>query len=290
MRLRFIKMNPSGNTTLFLLDPIEKKDYPQLVQELTTKNGLGVEQVAIIFPEETPPRMEMLGGEFCANASRSFAAWLAMREESSLLCGKLKQESHQIIQVSGVQHPLEVTLTPGTEEGCCMAKIEMPLPKMIKHGENLQFGPYTIVEFQGITHLILWERTPDIHFLSEAEHFLQEQYFPIDSIGLMFYNKQQQQLTPLVMVQNPYSCVWESSCGSGSSAVAVGLADLSSAQLLTIDLRQPGGVVTVTVKKNDRQITDIFLDGKIQMLAAGFFYFSPGLENAYDCAKFLPRL
>lgn len=81
MKLHYIKANPSGNTTVFILDPVPKEQYAQVSKAVLSYENVGAEQLGFIIRDESCPngwRMEMAGGEFCGNASRSFAAWLGM--------------------------------------------------------------------------------------------------------------------------------------------------------------------------------------------------------------------
>ncbi|MGI6684214.1 MAG: hypothetical protein ACOX47_01625 [Bacillota bacterium] len=88
----------------------------------------------------------MAGGEFCGNASRSFAAWLALRDESGLDVRNFKEEECKIaIQVSGHKGILEATLGNLGADNKCLASVSMPIPEQILHGEDDYFGRYSIV-------------------------------------------------------------------------------------------------------------------------------------------------
>ena len=78
MEHRFVKMNPSGNTTIFILDSVPPKERAALSERLMEETNLAAEQVG--FLTEKPPRgadvsVSMMGGEFCGNAVRAAAAW-----------------------------------------------------------------------------------------------------------------------------------------------------------------------------------------------------------------------
>lgn len=74
MIIHYVKANPSGNITFFILDSIAPEDRKR-VNELLLKKEPMAEQCACLTIESDKPSVEMLGGEFCGNASRSSAAY-----------------------------------------------------------------------------------------------------------------------------------------------------------------------------------------------------------------------
>jgi len=73
--------NPAGNITAFVLDNnIEKKDYIYVANKLMEIAELEIEQVGFVKEPKLGGelRLEMMGGEFCGNATRSFGLYLAM--------------------------------------------------------------------------------------------------------------------------------------------------------------------------------------------------------------------
>lgn len=80
--LSFAKLVPGGNPTILLTDPgIPAQSLPGLAAALMQPLHLGAEQVGALYgfaaarPE--PPHLEMMGGEFCVNATRAAALILA---------------------------------------------------------------------------------------------------------------------------------------------------------------------------------------------------------------------
>ena len=73
MDLRIRTADPTGNITVFVLDKVRREDYAQIAAQLLEKEELHAEQVGFIEEKEDGTwRMQMMGGEFCGNASRSF--------------------------------------------------------------------------------------------------------------------------------------------------------------------------------------------------------------------------
>lgn len=111
---------PSGNTTAMVYDQLLPTD-PALLNEsimrawrTASPDHPEVEQCCFVVPSDNPAaiaRVQMLGGEFCGNATRS-AAWLVTG-------GK---DYSGVIEVSGAARPLEFRIEQGE------VTAEMPLP------------------------------------------------------------------------------------------------------------------------------------------------------------------
>ena len=72
--LDFIKINPAGNITILIDNfDIYDKNIPKLSEEIMKETNLYAEQVGFIKDNH----LQMMGGVFCGNASRSFASLLA---------------------------------------------------------------------------------------------------------------------------------------------------------------------------------------------------------------------
>ena len=77
MKLNVLRADPAGNITLFVLDPIERERRAALAAELMRRlPDMKIDQVGFACPADadTDGRMEMMGGEFCGNATRAFAS------------------------------------------------------------------------------------------------------------------------------------------------------------------------------------------------------------------------
>ena len=73
MKVRTMQADPSGNVTLYVLDPVPQKDRKELNRQLLTLHP-SVEQAGCLSIKEGQPQVEMMGGEFCGNANRSAGA------------------------------------------------------------------------------------------------------------------------------------------------------------------------------------------------------------------------
>ena len=275
MNVRYVKMNPSGNTTVFVLDPVPADKRAAVVDAIMSHTGPGAEQVGFITaaPEEAAGwRMDMAGGEFCGNATRSFAAWLQLCPEGSLPHDFTPAEIERPVRVSGATAPLNTYIRSIGKENACYVTVAMSKPERIIPGNDPWFGNYTLVVFNGISHIVLWDREPKDEDVEKARPFLAQFDAIQECFGLMYYNTTEQFMRPLVCVEDPYTLVWENSCGSGSCALASALTTKAGQSLGTVSIRQPGGTLTVDVTWNDG-IEKLVLGGDVEISVLGNLYF-----------------
>ena len=81
MKLNVLRADPAGNITLFVLDPVEKSRRADVAAQLMAVPEYKAEQVGFVCtPQEGGDgRMEMMGGEFCGNATRAFGLLTAKK-------------------------------------------------------------------------------------------------------------------------------------------------------------------------------------------------------------------
>ena len=119
MKLNVLRADPAGNITLFVLDPIERERRAALAAELMRRlPDMKIDQVGFACPADadTDGRMEMMGGEFCGNATRAYAMYIA-RQRGGL--------SEVRLRVSGCDHV--VTAAVDLARGAARAEIPHPL-------------------------------------------------------------------------------------------------------------------------------------------------------------------
>ncbi len=270
MELRFAKINPSGNTTVLILDPLPREQYPEVSVKVMADTYLCAEQVGFLEKPDDPlaaGRLHMMGGEFCGNASRGFAAWLALSGPEPF-----RDEEKEIrIQVSGQAGTLTARVQNRWSNHTCHAEIDMPLPLAIRHGRNDQLSEYSIVVYEGITHVILWSKVAAQVYVNIVEDFLEKEGLATDCFGILFFDSRTSEMTPVVCVKAVDSLVWESSCGSGTAALASALADKQKNSIGHMQIRQPGGDLFASVDWSGG-IGGVRLSGDIQITAVGTVY------------------
>ena len=148
MELRYTVIDPTKNITLLVTTPVPRDVQPRVAAELLRREK-DAEQVG--FAEGLAagnPRLQMMGGEFCGNATMSMAAWL----HRELPVGA---ERALTLPVSGAPQPVACRIT--RIDGCFMGTVAMPLPERIEQlslpvGGVMQTFP--VVHLPGICHVI----------------------------------------------------------------------------------------------------------------------------------------
>ena len=206
MKIKLIMADPAGNRTAIVRTPVPAAQRAQIAARLLEIPDLRAEQAGF----ETAPqmggagRLEMMGGEFCGNAARSYGylLWQEQNRASGLQpAGSLR------IEISGSAQPLEVDCD--LAEGTSFA--QMPLPEVVLY--TPERCPMVVGE--GITHVILQDVDPDEDLIRRLVEEYGDRW---DAFGMMFLKGDC--LTPVVYVRGAGSLVYESSCGSGSLACA----------------------------------------------------------------------
>lgn len=246
MELQYVVADPAGNITGFVLTEVPRKDHKTIANYLIEQSPDGLEQVGFISDcADCDGSLDMMGGEFCGNASRSLGLYLA----KNLLS---RQTDKVWLRVSGASGRLEVQTDIDKNE----AKIKMP---RIISGSLIQtadYGEVPVIAFEGIVHVLLIDRQPD---KAKGEGLVRTlaQTCAADAIGLMYYESDRHFLTPLVWVRATDTMIWESSCGSGSIALADYL-NRAVKDDWTCRFTEPGGSITVE-KINDA----LYLGGQV---------------------------
>ncbi|WP_283608072.1 hypothetical protein [Faecalispora anaeroviscerum] len=243
--------DPAGNITIFVLGDVPPEQYAPIAAKLLSMEEYHAEQVAFqVVPRMgAQGRIQMMGGEFCGNAARSFGYLL-----STLLPG---HPDTVTVEISGAEQPLTVTID--REGGRC--ETEMPLPVgMIQ----VEFGgqKYNAVCFDGIVHTIVPGEARDEGFVRELLAAVQAAA-PASAYGILFLNGQN--MTPVVYVCDTDSLIWESSCGSGSMAVAVYLAMQKGDGEHRFSLHQPGGVIEATATVENSRVVHCHMGGPVSL-------------------------
>ena len=258
MELSYIVADPSGNTTAFVLTPVARENYGPVARRVMA--ALDAEQVAFV----RDGRMDMMGGEFCGNASRSFALWQELHTADGRSLRPFAGQQTAEVQVSGAPLPLEVTLRGDGER--LWAAISMPLPKRVLPLTDGALGPVTLVEYPGISHLVLEGRAPRDADVSDARALLSRLEAEDCCFGLMYANGSA--LRPLVYVRDTDTLIWEASCASGTCAVTAARA-LAENTPLTLELLQPGGSLTAGAELQNGALAALVLDGPVTFPRSG---------------------
>jgi diaminopimelate epimerase len=254
MKYEIVAADPAKNITLFVLTPVV--DRAAAARELLADSGLKAEQVGFVIPPAGDRgiwRLEMMGGEFCGNAARSFGLFVA-REQG------LSGEQTVFISMSGVAENLPVKVH--VEEG--RAAVEVPGPLAM---ESLDFGGRSlpVYVFDGITHVIAPDIPPDEQVFSRIRAGIEGAFSRPAALGVLFYDTAAAFMRPAVYVYGTGSLVFESSCGSGSAALAVWKTGNAGDGEAACAVRQPGGLIEARVFRRDGAVYRISIGGEVRL-------------------------
>lgn len=203
----YFRANPCGNITGFVVAPVYpgyRKAYTDCIIEQIDKD---VEQVGFISPayEGAPLRMDMMGGEFCANATRAYGLYSAGFYDTD---GLVDIE----VYVSGHQGTTDVIADVKNQKA--YVALDAPIGR-----ENLTIAgkDCTLIKLHGISHLVV-EGEEDRDFVDKALEVLKKDYKD-EAYGVLFFNKEMLEMIPYVYVEGSETLFREGSCGSGTVAV-----------------------------------------------------------------------
>ena len=253
MKLNVLRADPAGNITLFVLDPVEKERRAALAAELMRRlPEMKVEQVGFACPADadTDGRMEMMGGEFCGNATRAYAMYISQQK------GGLSEVR---LRVSGCGHVVSALVDPARGT----ARAEMPLPRAVRAAEAGGCRG-TLVDLGGIAHFVVENAAPSESFFHAAEPLFSS-IEGLDAYGVIFLDRTSHRMTPLVKVVDTGTLVWEGSCGSGSIACAVAESEGLSDGLFEQDYFQPAGVVRASVERRGGAVVSAAIGGPVTL-------------------------
>lgn len=251
--ITYQRMDPAGNITAFVFTPTPVNERVAIGRALMEQIDQSVEQVGFITMNDRgePLRLDMMGGEFCGNASRALGLLQAIAKKRD---GKVIEEVH----VSGVSHPLTVHVdTKGA-----YAKIALPKPDAL-FSVLLEGRSYTAVQLPGILHVLIPDREEDEDFVHRALSYL-EKHYPAEAYGLLFVQESRKSMVPYVYVTEAETLYREGSCGSGSYAVGVARKDTWHLHEKPVLLQQPRGVIELSLEKIGAE-EEVMIGGKVGM-------------------------
>ena len=237
MKLRIIMADPAGNRTAIVRTPVPAAQRAQIAAKILQVGELRAEQVGF----ETSPlmgaagRLDMMGGEFCGNAARSYGYLLWREKQEAQQGAQDKAAGNTLIEISGSPKPLSVFC----DSAQASSFAQMPMPMTIEYSPE----GFPMVVSEGITHMILEDMEPDEDLIRHAVDTYGRSW---DAFGIMFLKGER--LTPVVFVAAAGSLVYESSCGSGSLAAAWYLEQKTAREgMSTYSFQEPGGTIRVEI-------------------------------------------
>jgi diaminopimelate epimerase len=259
MEYEMVIADPAGNITVFVLDRVDSpQERAALSKALLGDPLLKAEQAGFVSPPEREGglwRLEMMGGEFCGNAARSFGLFVAGERG-------LRGKAAVTVSVSGTDRPVTVNV----DVEALWAEAEIPPPLAL---DSLEYSDalLPVVVFDGITHVIAPDLRPSEASFKKIRESFEKKYAPLPSpaLGVLFYDPASRFMTPAVYVRATDTLVFESSCGSGSAALGVWESREISSGERRLPVAQPGGVIEVTVRKNRGRVDAVSIGGAVTL-------------------------
>ena len=247
---------PGGNDTALVETLILEPKLKRQINDAIMATNPKVEQVGFINFDKR--QIEMAGGEFCGNATRSAVLRFQNGEP-----GILK------IKVSGAKGRLDA----GTDtNGNIWA--EMPIykdPSRLSIQKN-----YSVVEMQGITHVVttLPTKNKSREELKKAAFNLLlklDLITNVNAAGVMFVScvNKRIKLDPIVWVRDIKTLFYETACASGTTAVGLVEALKRKQNINNLSIKQPSGKdikVSVSFKKTKNKFINAFICGKVTII------------------------
>ena len=102
---------------------------------------------------------------------------------------------------------------------------------------------------------------------SEAEALIRKaaRILPDPSIGLLQWNSRTKYMKPLVFVRKSDTLVWETGCGSGSTAIGAWLASSHENGVFRAEIQQPGGTILAEIHQADGKAEGVRITGHVRI-------------------------
>lgn len=255
MKYKYSIYRPSGNDTALISQLVHDTELKKKINDVIQKKHSNVEQVGFVGKIEDEYFLEMAGGEFCGNATRSTIHYFLNGKPGSM-----------VINASGTNKKLKGGINPDGK-----VWVEMPINNDLSKVSTID--GYRVVEMDGITHVV----TPK-ESLDEPPNALKEKALSIlnalnltktaPASGVMFTTKTENgyKIDPVVWVQSLETLYYETACGSGTTAVGLN-ESINQNSSLSLDITQPSGMdITITIDKNNTEFIGATITGTVQLL------------------------
>ena len=228
MKLNYYIVNPGGNTTAIIPGSFTE-EIKIKINNCILKNEPTIEQVGFWTKPQNASadaRLEMAGNEFCGNALRSLGALLF----------KFKKNKKNIFRIesSGIDSILNIKVSKND------SAIVFPLDK-IQYKKN-------ICIFPGITHILITKKLNKF----EAKKLLKEKKLLSGASGVISYKKRNRRIytiSPIVWINSIKTLYMETSCASGSMALALMIFNIL--KIRNLKIKQPSNYsLYTTIDKN----------------------------------------
>jgi histidine racemase len=266
-----VKLSPTQNMTLLVRSRHPVREYRPIAAQLLSAGHVHAEQVGFVRTPTSPAaqvRLHMAGDEFCGNACMALAALTAAEQG---LC--VDDRTDVVLEASGADGL--VTCRVERQDSDYYCRLAMPLPIRVEPCPvpDLAMGRSALVRYPDSLHLVIESDRLDQETRGRAEAVATRlgETAGVPLVGVMLYDPDRRELTPLVNVPALSSIVWERSCGSGTGALGAYLATMSGGPVRT-SARQPGGTMHVEADHGAGGVTGLRIGGRVAIVAEGTAY------------------
>jgi len=249
-----MKFIPGGNDTALVLKKGYSAKEKMAINSLILKQDSSIEQVGFVDDKQLP-ELQMAGGEFCGNATRSAAFYY------------LKGKPGEIqIKVNGKDY-----INAGVYENG-NAWCEIPL----YHGNDVIFareeGIYQ-VRMNGMVSIVIREDVASNYLKDKnklkafAVEFIDKYHLrENEAVGVMFLERAESlKIHPVVWVRDIDTLYYETGCGSGTTATAMVEAFLNK-KSQKLEILQPSGLaITAEITIENQKITKAVISGEVKV-------------------------
>lgn len=255
--------SPSGNITAFVMDKTQRDSQKNIANAIMSKNK-DIEQVGFFEKSNNSKavaKLQMMGGEFCGNASRAFA--------SVLYKNKFTKNKEFNISVSGINDLIKANITEINNNNfyskITITKMNYQIMQSdIQEDRNY----YDFVNMKGISHILVNENK----YPFNKKNYLDRVKYLIDTlsmreknaVGVIWYNKDNKNISikPVVWVKNTDSYYYESACGSGSLALGLFLSQ-NKKEKSTYKIYQPSNdFIDIEINK---KLNEVSIGGGVEI-------------------------
>ena len=251
-QVEYIKFIPGGNNTALVLTKNYTAKEKKEINDVILNYDKSIEQVGFVDKEQFP-ELQMAGGEFCGNATRS-AAYYYLKGKA----GTIK------VLVNG-RDEINTGVYENGDAWC-----EIPL----YHGNDAiiekEAGIYQ-VRMNGMVSIVISEDIAK-QYLQQKDKLKEFAMLFIDkyelreneAVGVMFLERTSKlKIHPVVWVKSIDTLYYETGCGSGTTATAMVEAFLKNKNQ-KLEIVQPSGLaITAEITIENKHVIKAVISGKV---------------------------
>lgn len=252
--IRYTICKPGGNDTALVYGTDYTSNRKKIINNAIMARHPNVEQVGFIDLNKKP-ELQMAGGEFCGNATRSAANVYLSAKEGNI---EIVVNRKDIIN-AGVD---------------CMKNAWCEIP--LYYGDDMitkkEDGIY-IVKMNGMISVVIQENVASKYLENKDDlkkigmSFIHKYNLDFsEAVGVMFCETSSNKLkiNPVVWVKTIDTLFYETACGSGTTAVAMVQTYLEG-KSKQMDIIQPSGMVIVAnIMMQNQKISKAIISGKVE--------------------------